>query len=86
MSTEIPFEDLCAFFSYTPKNRLLDTAEAAAILGIKPNTLEIKRKTGGPKYIRPAGTKFVRYTERDVLEYLYAGRRRTTSEPVAAYA
>jgi hypothetical protein len=87
VSNDPSFEELCKFFSYSPKNRLLMTPEAAEVLGIKPNTLEIKRSAGnGPKYIRPAGTKRVVYRESDLLLYLYSGHRRSTSQPVPAYA
>lgn len=81
------FADLCEFFCYTPKNRELTTAEAAAVLGIKPNTLEIKRSAGGgPPYIKPPGCKRVTYNEHVLLAFKYAGIRRSTSQPVPAYA
>lgn len=78
---EISFAQLCELFAYTPKNRLLTTAEAAAVLGLRPNTLEISRTHGrGPRFVKPEGSKFVRYTERDLLDYLYAGRFNSTAE------
>jgi len=88
MNTDkMSFAELCEFFSYTPKNRLLTTEEAAEVLGLRPNTLEIKRTYGnGPAFIKPPGCKFVSYNERDLLEYRYAGRRKSTSQPVHATA
>lgn len=83
----LSFAELCEFFSYTPKNRELTTAEAADVLGIKPNTLEIKRSAGGgPAYIKPPGCKRVTYNEKVLLAFKYSGLRRSTSQPVRAYA
>lgn len=84
---ELTFEQMCDLLGYTPRRRKLTAYEAAEVLGIKPNTLEIKRHHGtGPKFVKPPGTKFVYYLERDILEWMLAGRRSSTSEPVRATA
>lgn len=84
---EMTFEQKCELLGYTPRRRKLTTAEAAEILGVKPNTLEIRRSYGvGPKYIKPPGSKFVHYLERDLVDYMLSGRRKSTSEPIRASA
>lgn len=84
---EMTFEQMCALLGYTPRHRKLTTAEAAEILGVEQNTLEIRRIHGnGPPYIKPPGSKFVFYLERDVVEYFFSGRRKSTSEPARATA
>ncbi len=84
---EMTFEQLCELFCYTPKNRRLTTAEAAEVVGVKPNTLEIKRTYGtGPKFVKPPGCKFVSYNERDLLSWMAQGRRKSTSESIRATA
>ncbi len=82
---EMTFEQLCQLLSYTPKNRRLTTAEAAEVLGIKASTLMVKRSTGGgPKYIKPPGTKYVSYSELDLLQYMAAGRYTSSSQRATA--
>ena len=60
--------------------KLYDTNEAAAYLGFKPRTLEVQRRRGnGPRY-RKLGTRTVRYTEDNLLEWLDRGARDSTSD------
>ncbi|MDI4634030.1 helix-turn-helix domain-containing protein [Pelomonas sp. V22] len=60
--------------------RLLTTPQAAALMGLRPNTLEIWRVSGkGPAYRKLAG-RAVRYVETEVIEWLAACRHRNTSE------
>lgn len=62
----------------TTSIKLLNTAEAADLLGLKKNTLEIWRyQKKGPKF-RKLG-KLVRYAECDLLEYLDGQTRTGTS-------
>lgn len=52
---------------------LLSNAEAASMLGIKPNTLEIWRCKGrGPRFCKMGGTKqsAIRYRSEDVAEWI----------------
>lgn len=52
---------------------LIDTAEAAAILGLKANTLAVWRSRGeGPRYYR-IGARIVRYDRTDVHTFAYSG-------------
>lgn len=63
----------------TPAVTLLDNAEAAALLGIKPKSLEAWRQRGqGPRY-RKIG-RLVRYTEADVLAWLDSASHTNTSQ------
>jgi hypothetical protein len=79
--TEMSFEQLCELFAYIPKNRPLDTKEAAELLGAHYNTLEQYRFRGeGPRYFSPPGTRRVWYSEVDVLRWLASGARHSTSE------
>jgi hypothetical protein len=79
-------EQLASLFGYTLKNRRLTNAEAAELMGIAPNTLEVKRCYGtGPRYIRMPNSRRVSYTERDVLEFMATGLRTSTSEPNRPY-
>ena len=60
--------------------RLLTTPQAAALMGLRPNTLEIWRVSGkGPAYRKLAG-RAVRYVEAEVVDWLAACRHRNTSE------
>lgn len=65
--------------SNTPASiKLLNTAQAADLLGLKKNTLEIWRyQDKGPKF-RKLG-RLVRYAESDLLEYLDEQTRTGTS-------
>lgn len=59
--------------------KLLTNEQTAEFLGVKPNTLEIWRVKGqGPAY-RKIG-RSVRYAEADLLAYLEAGTRQSTSQ------
>lgn len=59
--------------------KLLSNSETAALVGLKPNTLEVWRNQGkGPRY-RKIG-RLVRYSESDVLTWLDAQSRRSTSD------
>lgn len=52
---------------------LLSNAEAASLLGIKPNTLEIWRCKGrGPRFCKMGGAKqaAIRYRSEDVTEWI----------------
>jgi hypothetical protein len=84
-TTQMTFEQLCELFNYEPKRRPINTAEAAEILHLRPITLDIKRiEGGGPRYFRPAGSRKVLYSERDVLAYLASGARTSTSQQPAS--
>jgi predicted DNA-binding transcriptional regulator AlpA len=62
--------------------KLLTNCEAAELLGLKPNTLEIWRWKGcGPTY-RKVG-RLVRYAESDVLAWLDHHARQNTSQYTA---
>lgn len=55
-------EQLAELFGYTLKDRRLTNAEAAELLGIRPNTLEVKRGHGtGPRYVRMPNSRRVTY-------------------------
>lgn len=65
---------------------LLTNEEAAALIGIKPNTLEIWRVRGkGPKFIKLGESKQapIRYRRSDVLAWLEAQTCRSTSQYTA---
>lgn len=65
----------------TSKDRveLLTSREAALRMGIRPNTLEIWRVKGiGPIYLKVG--RAVRYVESDVVDWLQAQARSSTSE------
>lgn len=58
------------------------TPEAAHVLGLKPNTVEIMRSHGGgPPYMQAVPRGRVTYSERDLLVWLITSRRRHTSQP-----
>ncbi|XBQ15178.1 MAG: hypothetical protein ABL308_09440 [Oceanicaulis sp.] len=79
--TDVSFEQLCELFGYTPKNRPLSTIEVAEMLGTHEVTVAQYRLRGtGPRYFSPEGTRRVWYSERDVLAWMYSGRRHSTSE------
>ncbi len=65
---------------------LLTNEEAAALLGIKPNTLEIWRTKGkGPKFIKLGDSKqaAIRYLRCEVLAWREAQTCRSTSQYTA---
>jgi hypothetical protein len=82
MRSEIPsptLEQMAAVFGYELKGRAISADEAAALRCIKKNTQEHERTNGtGPRYFRQGGK--VVYSERDVLEWMIAGARRSTAE------
>jgi len=79
----LTLEQLAAIFGWQLRRRPLTTDEAAELRGLKRNTLEHERTTGsGPRYFKQG--RIVVYAERDVLEWLVAGARRSTAENVAA--
>lgn len=85
MFNKLTFAELCELFNYTPKGRPLNNTEAAELLHLKPNTLELKRLAGtGPRYFQPPGSRRVLYSERDVLFWLAEGARISTSESACA--
>ena len=58
---------------------LLTTAEAAVSMGLRKNTLEIWRLQGkGPRFVKIES--HVRYRSQDILAYLEAGLRTSTSD------
>lgn len=65
--------------------KLLNNAQTAALLGIRPNTLEIWRVQGkGPAY-RKVG-RLVRYVEAEVLSWLDSQMRENTSQSPRQHA
>ena len=61
---------------------LLTNEEAAALLGIKPNTLEIWRTKGkGPEFVKLGQTKSapIRYLRTKIFEFIEAQSFRSTS-------
>ena len=59
--------------------RLLKTAEAAALCGLSPRTLEAHRFRGtGPVYVS-LSPRCVRYELRDLTEWVASSRRLSTS-------
>jgi hypothetical protein len=81
MKTDPTFDELCVVLNYKPKGLLLTNDEAAEILRLKPSALNYKRFLGrGPRFIRNEDQRRVLYSERDVLAYLWAGMRTTTSD------
>ncbi|MDI6797675.1 MAG: helix-turn-helix domain-containing protein [Desulfatibacillaceae bacterium] len=58
---------------------LLSTKEAAQFLTARPNTLEIWRIQGqGPRFVKIG--RLVRYKRSDLLAFIEAGSRQSTSE------
>jgi len=82
---KMSFDQLCELFGYEPRRRPLDAREAAALLGVHPSTLEGYRlRGGGPRYFSPPRTRVVRYAERDLLAWLVASARSSTSQALSA--
>ncbi|AVW90643.1 helix-turn-helix transcriptional regulator [Celeribacter baekdonensis] len=82
---DMTFDQLCELFGYEPKRRPLDAREAAALLGVHPSTLEGYRlRGGGPRFFNPPRTRVVRYAERDLLVWLVASARTSTSQALSA--
>ena len=79
--SEPTFEELCDLFSYTPKNRPLDSEDVAAILNVHVGTVHNYRLRGeGPRFYSPPGTRRVWYSEKQVLAWLASGETQSTSE------
>lgn len=82
---DMTFDQLCELFGYEPKRRPLDAREAASLLGVHPSTLEGYRlRGGGPRFFNPPRTRVVRYAERDLLVWLVASARTSTSQALSA--
>ena len=62
---------------------LLTTAQAAAVLGLSPRTLERYRIVGGGPRFRKIG-RWVRYLQSDLDEWLNGCARLTTSDDGSA--
>lgn len=61
----------------------LDTAQAAAYVGLAPNTLEkLRHYGGGPRFVR-YGRRAIRYLKADVDQWLAARTFENTSEAAA---
>ena len=83
--SELSFAQLCELFNYKPKGRPLDPKEAAEVLSLSVDTLEGYRTRGVPlRHFSPPGSRIIRYAEPDVLGWLAAGARYSTSEQIAA--
>jgi hypothetical protein len=84
MSEEPTLAFLCEYFGYISKRRMLDSDEAAAVIGILPGTLRNYRVRGeGPKFVKGPGADkqaFVRYPEIELLRWMYARICQSTSE------
>lgn len=59
--------------------RLLTTPQAAELLGLRPNTLELWRVAGKGPAFRKIG-RAVRYVEAEILLWLDAAQHRNTGE------
>lgn len=54
----------------TPQGELLDTDQAARIVGLSPRTLKLQRLTGrGPRFVR-LSRQTVRYSPADLAEFI----------------
>lgn len=73
-------EELAAIFGYTLRHRPLDSREAADLLCLKSiEALAMMRQKGtGPRYFKPS--KYVVYSEIDLLRYLHTGMATNTSQ------
>jgi hypothetical protein len=60
---------------------LLFPAEVAYLTGLSLRTLEAFRLRGGGPVFVVLGKRAVRYCRGDVIEWIAAGRRRSTSDP-----
>lgn len=71
-------ELMAEVFGYELKRRPLRPPEVSAVTGLAVATLQDQRHDGtGIRYFKQG--KFVYYSERDVLEWLIAGERRSTT-------
>lgn len=79
---DTPTEELARAVGWTLRGRPIVTVEAAQLRGRRPNTLEIERSMGkGPPYLQETKHGRVTYSERDVLLWVLANRRRHTAQP-----
>jgi excisionase family DNA binding protein len=63
-------------------SEFMTTKQAAALIGLKPNTLEIWRlRGGGPRYIKFG--RAVRYRQSDLETYIESQTRESTSQESA---
>ncbi len=82
--TNMSFDELCEMFNYIPKNRPLTTREYAELRSVSERTIHDERLRGsGPRYFQPERTKIVLYSEKDVLAWIAAGMKHSTSENAA---
>ena len=66
-------------------DRLISTKEAAAYLGLKPASLIRYRWLGtGPRYVRPGGGRAVRYSIKDLDDWIAANTVHSGSSRVVA--
>jgi hypothetical protein len=80
---EASFEDAFARFNIVPKNRPLRPTDVAEMTGLSVATLQDQRHEGtGIPYFKRG--RFVYYSERDILDWLLAGERRSTSQKIDA--
>lgn len=85
MMIEMTFEQLCELFGYSPTGRPLNTKAVADLLGVHKSTVDHYRFRGdGPPFFSPPGTRRVWYSERQVLEWMASGARKSTTEQIAA--
>ncbi len=65
------------------ERKYLTTAQAAEYCRYSKSTLEkLRCHGGGPKFIRPVGGRRVLYLPEDIDDWLFEGRRESTSEDV----
>ena len=61
--------------------QFLPTRAAAAYCGLSPRSLEKYRVSGnGPRFVRPRGHRFVRYSRDDLDAWMREGRRSATRD------
>ncbi len=52
----------------------ITTEEAAKMTGVPPQTLiTMRSRGGGPKFVRPKGTRIVRYLRLHLIEWMLSG-------------
>lgn len=76
--TNQTLEQMADVFGYEPKRRPLRPPEVSELTGLAVATLQDQRHDGtGIRYFKQG--KFVYYSERDVLAWLIAGARYSTT-------
>jgi hypothetical protein len=79
---DLPTAELARRAGWELRGYPLNTKDAALLRGLRPNTLEIERSAGkGPPYLQEGKNGRVTYSERDVLLWVLANRRRHTGQP-----